>query len=579
MIVPSVFLSELYRDCGPCWVAAWRYDTKKTEWVSVSDLARYDAIAAECAAASGAELYFSVCPQREPLNNNQRGAEAGARYVPAVWADVDHAEGAAAKASRKPYPPRDVLLGVVRSMPVEPSVMIDTGGGYHVYWLLTSPFDLGDQHAIARGKQLVSAWQGMIAAKLRQAGGYAIDGTADLARVLRAPGTFSWRWSRMVSIVCAEGAAIEPDRWPRYDLDYLESLIPEGTAAVLPNAAAAPPVVIVRPGDPDKGGSPRLFALLENSPEFKKTWEARRTDLRDQSASGYDLSIACQLVQAGWSDQDIANAIATFRRNKFPDQTAKVTDRPDYLIRTIAKARQDRQHTIGVAALDSVEIGGPSGDDGTGNGAPGKTKIEILGETLGIKLAGVKQYGRESASARIALILADGREVPAGTIRQLIDNPGVLTAAIAAATGVTLPATSKGQWRKIGGAVIEVAEVDDLPEGSVSRRVAGDLADYLERNGINGEDDRDFALAAKKPWRDSNGVIWFPLRRFERWCGMHCASRYEPGERLAALRSMGAKKHVFAFVADESGKRTTTTFFGVTQAQIEGARADQNLSL
>lgn len=78
----------------------------------------------------------------------------------------------------------------------------------------------------------------------------------------------------------------------------------------------------------------KLAALIDNSETFRKTWERRR-DFPSQSE--HDQSIANLTADAGWGDQEIADAIVAHRRAGGAD-----LKRPDYYERTIAKARERR---------------------------------------------------------------------------------------------------------------------------------------------------------------------------------------------------------------------------------------------
>lgn len=86
--------------------------------------------------------------------------------------------------------------------------------------------------------------------------------------------------------------------------------------------------VILRP---DAEPPPHLLqALLEVDPKFKATWELNRPDLKDQSQSSFDLSLATQAALAGWSPQETADLIIAFRR-KTGDQPEKAL-RADYML-------------------------------------------------------------------------------------------------------------------------------------------------------------------------------------------------------------------------------------------------------
>jgi hypothetical protein len=76
----------------------------------------------------------------------------------------------------------------------------------------------------------------------------------------------------------------------------------------------------------------KLHTLLRND-KFRGSWERTRTDLRDTSPSGWDMSLATRAARAGWSEQEIA-ALLVANRRKHGDKIK----RPEYFFRTIRRA-------------------------------------------------------------------------------------------------------------------------------------------------------------------------------------------------------------------------------------------------
>jgi hypothetical protein len=74
--------------------------------------------------------------------------------------------------------------------------------------------------------------------------------------------------------------------------------------------------------------------LSELEPRFALSWQHRRPDLKDQSASGYDMSLAVFAAGAGWTDAEIIPLLLAHRRKYSAD-----LKRPDYYIRTVQKSR------------------------------------------------------------------------------------------------------------------------------------------------------------------------------------------------------------------------------------------------
>jgi hypothetical protein len=79
----------------------------------------------------GYSLYFAPCPRIR-----QKGNAEAAALLPALWVDLDCDND-----SRK----RDAALAKLHEFKPAPSIVIDSGGGWHSYWLLSQPFLLTER--------------------------------------------------------------------------------------------------------------------------------------------------------------------------------------------------------------------------------------------------------------------------------------------------------------------------------------------------------------------------------------------------------------------------------------------------
>lgn len=157
----------------------------------------YDSIAdaAACPVIPGHDTYFGVCPR-----NRKRGNKAAVSYVPCLWADID--------AAGRDYENKSDALAAIRSFQFPPSMIIDSGGGYHVYWLfretwaIEEPLDV--QRIEAANKKIALALRGDAACH-------------DIARVLRLPGTFNQKRGLPAAILDCDPAR-------RYNLSDFDDL-------------------------------------------------------------------------------------------------------------------------------------------------------------------------------------------------------------------------------------------------------------------------------------------------------------------------------------------------------------------
>jgi hypothetical protein len=75
---------------------------------------------------------------------------------------------------------KEGALAHIEALDLPPSVIIDSGGGYHCYWLLDEAYVLGDDSARTYARRLQYAWVVLVGSD---------EDAKDLSRVLRIPGT------------------------------------------------------------------------------------------------------------------------------------------------------------------------------------------------------------------------------------------------------------------------------------------------------------------------------------------------------------------------------------------------------
>ena len=150
-------------------------------------------------------VYFGVHPATIRKGENERAKITDIAATNCVFAEFD----------AKDLGGKDTAWQHVQNLGLSPSVTIDSGGGYHCYWLLREPFELTTDEDRDRARDLQARW-------VTHVGGD--PGTKDLARVLRVPGTVNHKLEYgpdfpMVRIVSANLHHL-------YDLDKLEALLP-----------------------------------------------------------------------------------------------------------------------------------------------------------------------------------------------------------------------------------------------------------------------------------------------------------------------------------------------------------------
>ncbi len=131
-------------------------------------------------------VYFNTCLMLPPPKGG-RGGNNHAAVMTALYADLDCCEGHHAGIK----PSRAEVLDMIGSGDVlpKPTLLVDSGGGYHAYWVFDQPLELvGDNKVLA--EDLLRGLNTQLA-RWHEAKGYKYERLKDLARILRPVGTFN----------------------------------------------------------------------------------------------------------------------------------------------------------------------------------------------------------------------------------------------------------------------------------------------------------------------------------------------------------------------------------------------------
>lgn len=237
MTVTLDFLREVYGSKKlNGWLLVWQLRSKLSNW--------FQSIESAAEFASGRDdTYFGL-----GLSPTERGSHLRCKAdevltVPGIWIDVDF-QSPAHKHESLP-PDIQSVVSLIKDMP-PPTVSVNSGFGLHVYWLFEEPLSFADAAERKKFAQLVVGWQGWVQAKGKQKN-WKVDSTADLARVLRLPGTFNCKIenSKVEAKIVKSGG-------PRYTFAELEGWLGKHSdelATMFPVASSEPDSTI-RPARP-----------------------------------------------------------------------------------------------------------------------------------------------------------------------------------------------------------------------------------------------------------------------------------------------------------------------------------------
>jgi hypothetical protein len=193
MVTPADFLQALYGHLEGGHLTLFSIDRngeRFTDWYPVDELA---AMAERGQAMGDRNVWFGVATRREPLTGGLRGGTSDCLALPALFLDVDIAGPNHKDSTGLPADEAEALALIAR-FPLQPSIIVRTGGGLHPYYLLSEPAET--DNAVAVLARWAETWQ-QIAAKYS----LRLDNVFDLARVLRLPGTINQKNGGAVEIV------------------------------------------------------------------------------------------------------------------------------------------------------------------------------------------------------------------------------------------------------------------------------------------------------------------------------------------------------------------------------------------
>ena len=172
-------------------------------FVAIDDLAGVDRF---CESRPDQNLFFGAASRRSSVDGSLENCQhLGALFVDIDFKDIDEADARARLAA----------------CPCPPGIVIESGGGLHIYWPLKEPAELGEDADETKRllRRLATYFAGDMSA-------------AECARILRLPGTSNHKYSppRTVTV-----QTCEPDR--RYNPCDFDDWLP---TLAMPQADAAP---------------------------------------------------------------------------------------------------------------------------------------------------------------------------------------------------------------------------------------------------------------------------------------------------------------------------------------------------
>ncbi len=329
----QVFLEALFAGKPDAlFIQIWTKADKRSYWFQkVDDAIRF------VESLNNQDVYVATgisAADHGPFNRCKSDETAGAV---GVFVDVDlHSE--AHRSATLPRTIEEALSIIPAEFP--PSIVIFTGNGIHVWHLFPEPHIFENDEERKRAGALSKRWNTLISDNARM-NGWKIDRLGDLARLLRIPGTTNCKDpgnTKKVSIYSSSDRRYNPSDLAEFldDLGVPDDEEEENTARQWAQQFQEKPLKIdLNATIPQE----QLDRWIASDPKFKVTWFRQRSDLKDQTQSGYDLALANFGYRAGLKEQEIVDLMIHHRRIYKQKPRTKL----DYFYRTLSKAAQGAQ--------------------------------------------------------------------------------------------------------------------------------------------------------------------------------------------------------------------------------------------
>lgn len=226
-------------------------------------------------------LYFGVNPTNGIPVHHRNGKRIPQQHLRAYLSDIAAINCLFSEFDAKDFPGDDLegkkssARDHINRLKLPPNVLIDSGGGFHAYWLLMEPIIIKDEFTRDRLADLQKRWVEFV---------HGDTNTADIARVLRVPGSYNFKYDPPREVLI-----IFEDYDIPYELSDLARLIPP----------PPPPI-----NSPVPAPAPKTAMLASNGPIQKnpRSWLDKAIGrAASQGRNKTGLWLACQLRDDGIS--------------------------------------------------------------------------------------------------------------------------------------------------------------------------------------------------------------------------------------------------------------------------------------
>ena len=210
------FLNSLYgKQKGEGYLVLWTKHDHRSYFFGLNEID--EAADKACDLCENMDVYYGVGLQAKVPDDNGRGQADTVITVPGLWLDID-IQGSNHAAKDLP-PDKESALELLEPFKLKPTLIVSTGGGFHIFWLFDQPMVFGNEDDIQKAHSLSLKFQALFV-KLASQRGWKIDNTSDLSRLLRLPGTYNHKQNPPIGV-----EIVQFNRGNRYDPDAIAEAI------------------------------------------------------------------------------------------------------------------------------------------------------------------------------------------------------------------------------------------------------------------------------------------------------------------------------------------------------------------
>ena len=586
---PFAFLETLFGEVPPeMALLLWTLHDKRSHWcTSLEEAAEVGTKlghSEDCYVGMGLRLrsFAALAGAKE------RGSARECKALGGLWADVDYQDGIRTK--RGVFLSAREALGWLDGLPLRPTMVVDSGGGYHAYWCFKElwAFETPQEHMDA--EVLCIRWRETLKNWAAQAD-RTIDSVSDLARVMRLPNTYNHKIPEQPRFCQLErhepDIRYEPEAFEKFLLSFdvhIKDLPANARYDFILSSSAMPPM--------DK-----WEALKALDPRVEASFQYARRDLKDASPSGYDLSLAAFAVQAHWTNQEIVNLLIACRREHGEDLKL----RPAYYANTLETARQNARYTQALddlAVLPTTPVPPPSApvvgvEEDPTMAAPGHDvplaeaplvdggnpvenphnaqRLDILQAIMGFRIKRLTKY---AAYDPVYTLETSAGTIDLGDVSNLITQRAFRNK-VAALTGHLIPTLSKEKWDKVAQLLLNLCvEVSIGEENSAAGRIEDWLTGYLEQwppqdwdeTAPDASEVGEGLFASRVPFLKGQHLYIF-LNSLRDWLFRVRAESVEARTLAVLLREVGWEPHVVN-IKTTNGRSTRAVWRRIQYARV-----------